>query len=456
MSFDRTQEPPAGPIREFDFPPTTRARLANGVRIRVATQRTLPLVTARVIVDAGASAEQGGEEGLATLTANALEGGTERLDGDGLAWELESAGLQLETWATWDALQLSVTAVGDQLPAALALLAEIVRRPAFPDAEVARMRDEQLAELLQRQVEPRALADDMATHFLFADRAPYSRPLVGVRESIQHFDAAAVRRFHARRFGPGATTVVLAGAVDPEQAERLVAASFGDWTGDVAPLEPVPVEPRSRERTVHLVDRAGAVQSELRLGHVGVERSHPDYFRLLVMNGILGGTFTSRLNMSLREKHGFTYGVRSGFAYRRAPGPFVIQTAVGTDVTVRALEEAAKEIDALLRDGVTEAEVSSARNYLAGVFPLELQTTEQLAGKLAEAVIYQLPDDYFVDYRERITAVTVDDVNRAARAHVRPAEMALVVVGDGQTLAEPLQQAALAPVVHHHGAVPAA
>ena len=456
MSFDRTQEPRPGAIREFRFPPTTRVSLDNGLQVLVATQRTLPLVTARVVVDAGATLEPAGEEGLATLTANALEGGTHRLDGQALAWELESAGLQLETWATWDGLSVSCTAVREQLPTALSLLAEIVRRPSFPPGEVERMRDEQLAELLQRQVEPRALADDMAARFLFTDECTYSRPLIGRRASVERFTADAVRRFHHARFAPASTTLVLAGAIDAAEAQALVAESFGDWRGDVAPAAPVRVEPRSRQRTLHLVDRPGAVQSELRFGHLGVQRSHPHFFSILVMNAILGGTFTSRLNLSLREKHGFTYGVRSAFAWRRAQGPFVIQTAVGTDVTVRAIEEAMREIDRLLTAGATHDEVDSARNYLAGVFPLELQTTEGIAGKLAEIASYGLSDDYFEHYRERISAVTLADVNAAARAHVRPEEMMVVVVGDAEELAEPLALAGVAPLVRHDAAAPAA
>jgi predicted Zn-dependent peptidase len=179
MSFDRTVEPQTGAIRPFRFPAVHRSALSNGLATLVAPRNALPVVTVRLTLAAGAAAERQGEEGLATLAANALEGGTRRLSGEALAWELERLGLQLETWATWDALHLSCTAVGDQLPAALALLAEVVRSPAFPEDEVARMRGEHLAELLQRQVEPRALADDMAAHFLFSDESPYSRPLPG-------------------------------------------------------------------------------------------------------------------------------------------------------------------------------------------------------------------------------------------------------------------------------------
>ena len=449
MSFDRTLEPQPGAIRPFHFPATSRSVLGNGLTTLVAARNALPVVTLRLTVAAGATTEAGGEEGLATLAASALEGGTRRLSGEALAWELERLGLQLETWATWDALHLSCTAVGEQLPAALALLAEVARAPAFPDGEVTRMRGEHLAELLQRQVEPRALADDMASRFLFSEASPYARPLLGRRTALEQLDGRRIRDFHERGFTPGASALILAGDVDPDTAVALIEKSFGDWTGAVPQSPDVPAEPRLRDLNLQLVDRPGAVQSELRIGHVGVARSHPDYFSLLVMNAILGGAFTSRLNLCLRERHGFTYGVRSAFAFRRAPGPFIIQTAVGTEVTVHAIQETLRELEQLLNDGPTDAEVSSARDYLAGIFPLELQTTEQLAGKLAELVVHDLPDDYFEHYRARILAVTAGDVLRVARDHVRPAELTIVVVGEADALEPELAAAGLAPVVRH-------
>lgn len=447
--LDRNREPLPGAIRTFAFPPAERRRLGNGLQTVIARHGDLPLVTVRIVVDAGAGAEGPAEQGLATLTANALEGGTERLDGAALAWELERLGVQLETWVTWDALHVACTALREQLPAVLTLLSEVVRTPAFPSGEVERLREEQLAALLQRQVEPRALADDMASHFIFAPASLYGRPVLGRRETVAGFDPDAVARFHAAHFAPRGTAIVLTGAVAADEAHALLERTFGTWQAKSVASEVAAPEARARRTTVHLVDRPGSVQSELRLGHLGLARSHPDYFPVLVMNGILGGTFTSRLNLSLRERHGFTYGVRSSFAFRRRPGPFVIQTAVGSDVTVRAAREALNEIALLLEQGPTEAEVASARHYLAGVFPLELQTTEQLAARLAELVIFDLPEDYFEHYRARITAVTREQVIEAARAHVRPAELAIVVVGDADALQQELEALALAPVQRH-------
>jgi len=182
------------------------------------------------------------------------------------------------------------------------------------------------------------------------------------------------------------------------------------------------------------------------MGHVGVERTHPDYFPLIVMNTILGGAFTSRLNMTLRERLGFTYGVSSRFGYRRRPGPFLIQTAVATDVTARTVEETIRQIEGLQADGPTAEEVDSARDFLSGILPLQFQTTEQVAGKIADLFVYGLPDDYFHRYRERIAAVTAEDVRRAAVQYVRPADMAIVVVGDAAQVEGPLEELGAGPV----------
>jgi zinc protease len=209
------------------------------------------------------------------------------------------------------------------------------------------------------------------------------------------------------------------------------------------------VVPGVETSTIFIVDRPEAVQSEIRIGDVGVARDHEDYFPLLVMNTVLGGAFTSRLNMNLREKHGFTYGARSGFAFRRRPGPFVVQTAVATEVTARAVEEAYREMAILRDEGATTQEVEAARDYLRGIMPLELQTTDQLASRLADLVIFDLPDDYFQQYRDRIAAVTPADLQRVARAHLRLDRLAIIVIGDAKEIAAPLEKLGLGEVQIH-------
>jgi zinc protease len=236
------------------------------------------------------------------------------------------------------------------------------------------------------------------------------------------------------------------GDIDRAGARALAERRFGDWTGDAAPRRPYESVGALDRPTVVVVDRPSAVQSEIRIADIGVARTTPDYFPLLVMNTVLGGSFTSRLNMNLREKHGFTYGVRTGFTMRRQPGPFMVQTAVANDVTARAIEESLHEIERMRDEGATADELSTARDYLGGVLPLQLQTTAQLAARLDDLVVYDLPLDWFRSYRERVAQVSAEDVLRVARASLRPERFGIVVVGAAAQVVPDLERLGLADV----------
>ena len=446
---DRASPPAPAALRPFEFPDVVQETQSNGLRVQLVPYGRLPLVTVQLVVDAGAAGEPAGRSGLAHLTANALDTGTAARTGEQLAWDFERLGVELETVALWDAVLIRGTTASANLDALLGLLADVTRRPSFPEAEVLRLRDEQLAGILQRRKEPRALANDMAARFIFGRDVPYARPLVGLEANVEALTRDDVVDFHRTRFTPAATSVMLVGDVDAPTARTSVTRHFADWGGGEAAAWPFEVAPHADRTTIFVVDRPGAVQSEIRVGQIGVPRSHVDYFALEVMNALFGGAFTSRLNLSLREKHGFTYGVRSGFAYRRAAGPFVVQTAVATDVTVRAVAEILREIDEIRAHGATEEEVGAARDYLAGILPLELQTTEQLAGRLADLVVYDLPPDYFRHHRARTGEVTAADVARVARDQLRADNLAVVIVGDAAAIADGLRALDAGPVEIH-------
>lgn len=450
-TIDRAKAPEPAVLQPFVFPQVRRTSLDNGVKVLSAKHGRLPIVTVQVVVDAGAALEDPKHGGLAYLTAAALDAGTATRTADELAWAFEHLGGELTAQATWDGVLIQVTAPTSRLEAALELVADVVRNPRFPEDQVDRLRDEQLADIQHRFKEPRALATDMAAHFIFGPDALYGRPLIGTAEPVRGLKKEHVDTFHRSHFAPAATSVMLVGDVADVDARELVQRYFGDWPGARPRTQPESSPPAASATTIFLVDRPDAAQSEIRVGHVGLPRIHEDYFALLVMNTILGGAFTSRLNLSLRERHGFTYGVRSGFAFRRAPGPFMIHTAVATEVTARAVEEILREVRLMHEAGATAEEVDAGRRYLAGVLPLELQTTEQLAGRLAELVIYDLPDDYFAHYPSHIAAVTVDDVSRVAAQQLRPGQLVIVVVGRSDALAEDL--AGLGPVERHTASI---
>jgi len=268
----------------------------------------------------------------------------------------------------------------------------------------------------------------------------------GNETSIARVTREPIVEYHEAYYRPNATALMISGDITVEDAVKHASRCFGDWQGTAPEVtEPVDAQ-RFPEAQVHIVHKADAPQSELRVGHVAVPRLHADYFPLVVMNAILGGLFSSRLNLNLREDHAYTYGAHSAFDWRRAASPFEISTAVETAVTAEALREILAEFVRIREEPVTEAELSLATSYLIGVFPIRFETTAEVAGGLANVEIFRLPTNYFDTYRERVRAVTIHDVLRVARTHLDPSRLQVIVVGDAQAIKEPLAALGVGPV----------
>jgi predicted Zn-dependent peptidase len=442
-------------VRRFDFPPVQASALEGGLALRVARLPRLPVAAMTLVIPAGESALDPARAGHAVLTADALEGGTKRRSGTELAEALEGIGAALHASSGWDATTVAVGCLSDRVEEALALLGEVVLRPAFPDAEVERIREQQLARIRQRAMDPGSLASDRAAELIHAATVPYARPAAGTVDSVSSFTAAAAAALVADHYRPRGGGLVVAGDVDPERVAALARGALAGWNGAGRGRRDFEVAPRFEGATVHVIDRPGAVQSEIRVGHPGVAIQDPDYYALVVANTILGGAFTSRLNLNLRERHGFTYGVRSRFAFRRSAGPFVVSTAVATDVTAGAVREILHETRLMASEGPTDDEVEAARDYIAGVFPLRLETSAQVASGIAELIVYELPEDHHARYRERIRAVSRDDAAAAVRRHVRPDAATVVVVGAADAVAGPLEALGIGPLTVHPAQTPA-
>lgn len=438
--------PTPGTARPYHFPTVERFALPNGVRVIVAPMPRLPIVTALALVDAGAAHDTAGMEGLASLTARALAEGTGALDGAALTDRLESLGTSLDGYADWDSAIARLTVMPSRLEAAFEVLAGVLREPSFPEADVARKRDERVADLRQVLVEPRALADQRFSGFLHAPTSRYARSAGGTLATVGALDAARVRAFHSARYAPATTTVILVGDITAAQARALVERALGGWRASASAPHPRGGEEASRARRVVIVDKPDAPQSELRVGHVGVPRSHPDHLRIVVMNAILGGLFSSRINLNLRERHAYTYGASSGFDWRRGAGPFVVSTAVKSEVSDRAVAEIVAEIERMRSAEPDASEVTLATDYLAGVFPLRYESTDAVAGAIANSVIHALPDDWFTAYRDRVRAIGPADVLDAARAHLDPARLLVLAVGDATAIRGPLEALGLGDV----------
>jgi zinc protease len=396
---------------------------------------------------AGASDEPAANGGATVLAARALTEGTEVRDAVALTEAAERLGASIHAEAGWDALSVGVDVPASRLEPALELLAEVVRRPAFPEAEVDRLRDERLTDLLQVKSDPRRRADEAFSAAIYAASSPYQRPAGGGMDTVTGLTPAELRSVHGRACLPSQGALVIAGDVRPDAVDRAAAAMFGSWSGTDAPAAgPVDDTGAVEARFVRVVHRPGSVQTEIRIGHRGLERRHPDYHAVVVMSAILGGLFNSRLNMNLREDKGYTYGASAGFDMRRGHGPFSARAAVNTEVTVPALREFLHELDRIREVPVTDDELRAARNYLIGVFPLRFETPGPVAGSLAGLFVHGLPDDELDRYRASIEAVSVDDVLRVARDHIRPEAAAVVLVGDHDRFGADLEAAAIGPV----------
>lgn len=444
--FRRTPPEP-GPVAPFAVPGVHAASLASGLEVRTARRPGVPLVTALLVMDAGEATVDGPQAGLAVLAARALHGGTVRRSAVELACALEDMGTHLATSTGWDSTVVSLTCAADRFSSALRLLSEVVLTPGYPGEEVERTREQQLGGIRQRRVYPAQLATAAAAHFFFADGTTYGRPMAGTERTVAGLERTHVAAFAGSRYMPRGAALVVAGDVTEAEVTDLATECFGGWRGRAAPVEAT-AGPRFGERRIVIVHRPGAVQSELRIGHASVPRATPDFFPLIVLNSVLGGAFTSRLNLNLREDKGFTYGVSSRFLLRRAGGMFRIATAVATEVTAAAVREVLAETKALVADGPTPAEVRGARDYLAGIFPLRMEATAQVASGIARVFVHGLPADYHARYRERVRAVTVDDVARAARRRLHPDALTVVVAGDADRVAPELES--LGPVEVHH------
>jgi zinc protease len=443
--FPTTPPRPQGSPR-IDLPEPVRVRLPNGMTVMYVRQAELPVVSAVLVTRGAGSADEPAEApGLASFTASMLDEGAGGRDALALADALDLLGASLSTGSGTDAAQANLYVLRQNFPAALRIMADVVTRPDFPEREVNRLRDERLTALARAKDEATTIANNAFASLVYGGQHPYGR--YATTEATRGLERGRVQAFHAARYRPETSTLILVGDVDPAAMQPLVAQSFGQWRaqGTSALAEP-PQAPSIGRTVVYLIDKPGAAQSEIRIGHPGVPRSSPDYYPLLVMNTMLGGTFTSRLNTNLRETHGWAYGAASSFQMLRGAGPFSARAGVQTNATDSALVEFFRELNRMRTEAVTPEELQKIKNFVALRLPDQLETTQDVAGQLATLETYGLDASFFDDYVQRVNAVTADDLRRVANQYVRPDRSVVVVVGDRQVVEAAVRAANVGPV----------
>jgi predicted Zn-dependent peptidase len=439
---DRSTLPELGPERPFAFPAIHRTTLANGLRVWSVQHRQVPLIAVLALVPVGASSDPSNRPGLAAITGDMLDEGC----GDRSALEVHEAlgriGAQLDLDVGYDATVIGLTTLERYLDRGLELVRDMLVRPRFEQREFDRVRELRLNRLLQLKDMPPALADRAFAQMLYRGH-PYGHLPIGSEGALRALMIRDITAFHRRAFIPSRTTVIAVGDASHEALQKSVQRAFDAWSADEAEpvadpetFAPAPAPPAR----LALVHRPGAAQSELRVGHVALPRRTADYHAALVANMILGGQFVSRINMNLREDKGYTYGARTAFEFRRAPGPFVLHASVQSDATADALKESLAEIRAIRGDRpVTQQELELGRASLTRGYPRSFETADQIARAAAQLALYDLPDDYFTTFVPKVLALTEQAVTAVAAKHIDPDRLVAVIVGDRDKLAPSLR-----------------
>jgi zinc protease len=439
MRVDRARLPALGVAPPLRFPEIRRRTLSNGLRVVTVEHHAVPLVSFLALLPVGASADPSSRPGLAAITSDMLDEGCGELDAMELHDTLGRMGGHLDSEIGSDATILTLSSLARFADRASTLLADMVVRPRLEARDFQRVRELRLNRLIQLRDLAPALADRAFTRLLYRDH-PYGHLPLGTEESLQSVTLGEVTAFHSSMFAPSRMTVIAAGDATHEALAASVEAAFEGWPatpGLADPsdptLWPLPAPPDERIAIVH---RPAAAQSELRIGHIGVPRSTPDYHALLVLNIVLGGQFVSRINMNLREDKGYTYGARTSFDFRRGPGPFVLSASVQSEATIESVIEALSELQAIRGDRpVTSAELQTGRAALTRGYPRNFETAEQISRGAAQLALYDLPDDYFSTFVPKVLAVDEAAVTSAAEQYIDPTRFVTVIVGDREKVA---------------------
>ena len=445
---DRTQPPTLPPPPALKLPTIQTAKLDNGLELNVVEMHKVPVVDMQLMIDAGAARDPADAPGLATFTAAMLQQGAGARGALEVADEAAFLGAELKTTASFDGAVASVHVPKRRLAAALDLLADVVLRPAFSDSEVKRQRELRGAQLVQQRDEPVAVANVAFPAIVFGAAHPYGHPLNGTDAATAAIARQQVVQFYRTYYRPAGVRVLVVGDIGLAEARKLVTTRFGAWDKADVPAFPTALAPAPAARTVYLIDKPGAAQSVIRIGHVGPPRTTPDWYALEVLNTILGGAFTSRLNQNLRETHGYTYGAFSQFSARRLSGAFVALASVVTAKTYSSLIEFLKELRRIRDEPVPAADLAKAKAYITLGLPGEFATTGGAAGQFRDLLAYGLPLDYYDHYIERIDAVTAEDVQGAARRYIDPDHFDIVVVGDRNQIEAGIKALNEGPIVY--------
>ncbi len=435
------ETPPApGPLRKFEVPPVQTATLPNGVKIAVIEKHSLPIVTARIQLDAGAVREPAAKSGVAVLTANLLSEGTRTFTGAQIAEKMAALGAQFGTGGSFGSANASVTSLPNVFGDAFTLAASTVIEPRFDDADFTRVRTTSIANFEQSMSSASGVANRIFVSAVYDSTTPYARLSGGTKASLEALTRDDIVNWHRRMYSPRNTTVMFVGDITMAAARKLVENTLGKWTAAAPTLAPLGNKVRTAPATrIILVDRPNSVQSSIIVGQGTVGWGTPDYFAMQAIAQVLGGGFGSRINMNLREKHGWSYGAFSSFNPLVGAGTFSLASEIRTGATDSAIAESVREYKRIVDEPVAADELKDQLNNVVASFPSSVQTVQGLMGRLANVVTYGLAPDFYTTYRENLAAITPADIGRVSKARLTPGAITVVAVGDLKTIEAPIK-----------------
>ena len=432
----RQQAPtPDGKV-QFVAPKVTEAKLKNGLRVLIVERHDLPIVTARLVVTAGAGDVPDARPGSMSFLGSMLEQGTKKRSALQLSDDFDAIGAHHGASIDWDSGGVSIRVLSERLDAGLELMADVALAPTFPEAEIERLRTRRITAIQAEKSSPGAIASNTVAASLFGRAHPYGHSMSGEEADAKKLTRAELLRLYERLFTPQNAALVVSGDVTPATLLPKLEATFGAWKnrpGAIVRKTPKTPTKTATDKRIVFVERPGA-QSQIQLVRPGVPYSVKDREAFVVANAILGGMFSSRVNMNLREKNAYTYGARSYFSMRHGAGPFLVASAVFAEKTGPAIKEVLSELEALRRDGPTEEELALAKESLRLAMPGRFEGVADVAAAVADLVVYDLPLDEYEKRPQHIDAVTAADVKRIAVDYFSPDAMTIIVVGDPKTV----------------------
>ena len=430
--LDRSVPPKSGKPKDINFPEFFETVSENGITILVIEDKRLPLITSRFVFKSGSFLDYfSGENksGLVSLTSELLTKGTTLRSATDIAEEVDYLGATISSGCDYDATYVSSYSLKKYFDNVFEIITDVILNPKFDEEEINRLRDQRLNSLLSMIDDGDYLSDKIFKKNIYGN-TPYSLPVEGTHRSLQNITREDIISVYENIFRPENLIIALVGDITPDEAVKKINEKFSGWKNTPAPELKVVLPEAARSTKVYLTDKKGAVQSSIKAGNLGITRDNPDFISVNVMNTMLGGYFTSRINKNLREDNGYTYGARSSFSSNKYSGDFSVVTEVKNDITSDTIREIMKEIVKMREEFVSDEELQNVKNYISGSFPMQLETPNAIASKVINLKLYNLENDYYNTYIRKVNELTKEDIKNAAEKYLHPAGMTISIAGN--------------------------